>query len=76
VRLHVSIVSPFTADPLRVADSPRLPDHSDLPHAHALPRARSLLRSVSPRECRRARYSAYEQSTSYAGRSFDEVVED
>ena len=37
---------------------------------------RSRLRSVSPRERRRARYSAYEQSTSYTRRSFDEVVED
>lgn len=37
---------------------------------------RTRLRSVSPRERRRARYSAYEQSTSYARRSFDEVVED
>jgi len=37
---------------------------------------RTRLHSVSPRERRRARYSAYEQSTPYARRSFDEVVED
>jgi len=37
---------------------------------------RARLRSASPRERRRARYSAYEQSLPYARRSFDEVVED
>ena len=37
---------------------------------------RARLRSVSPRERRRARYSAYEQSIPYARRSFDEVVEE
>jgi len=37
---------------------------------------RARLRSVSPRERRRARYSAYEQSLPYARRSFDEIVEE
>lgn len=37
---------------------------------------RSRLRSASPRERRRARYSAYEQSYPYARRSFEEIVED
>lgn len=35
---------------------------------------RARLRSASPRERRRARYSAYEQSLPYARRSFEEVV--
>ncbi|KAH9966576.1 hypothetical protein BC827DRAFT_1176954 [Russula dissimulans] len=34
------------------------------------------LRNASPRERRRARYSAYEQSLPYARRSFEEVIED
>jgi len=34
------------------------------------------LRSASPRERRRARYSAYEQSLPYARRSFEEVIEE
>jgi hypothetical protein len=37
---------------------------------------RARVRSASPLERRRARYSAYEQSLPYARRSFDEVVED
>jgi hypothetical protein len=37
---------------------------------------RARLRSASPRERRRARYSAYEQSIPYARRSFDEIVEE
>ncbi len=34
------------------------------------------LRSASPRERRRARYSAYEQSLPYARRSFEEIIEE
>ncbi|KAI0277709.1 hypothetical protein BGY98DRAFT_1097262 [Russula aff. rugulosa BPL654] len=34
------------------------------------------IRSASPRERRRARYSAYEQSLPYARRSFEEIVEE
>jgi hypothetical protein len=37
---------------------------------------RARLRSASPRERRRARYSAYEQSLPYARRSFEEIVEE
>jgi hypothetical protein len=37
---------------------------------------RARLRSASPRERRRARYHAYEQSLPYARRSFDEVIEE
>jgi len=37
---------------------------------------RARLRSTSPRERRRARYSAYEQSLPYARRSFEEVIEE
>src|SRR5258707_5128831 len=35
---------------------------------------RARLRSASPRERRRARYSAYEQSLPYARRSFEEIM--
>jgi hypothetical protein len=34
------------------------------------------IRSASPRERRRARYSAYEQSLPYARRSFEEIIEE
>jgi hypothetical protein len=34
------------------------------------------LRSASPRERRRARYSAYEQSLPYARRSYEEIIEE
>jgi hypothetical protein len=37
---------------------------------------RARLRSASPRERRRARYSAYEQSLPYARRSFEEIIEE
>ena len=37
---------------------------------------RAPVRSASPRERRRARYSAYEQSLPYARRSFEEIVEE
>jgi hypothetical protein len=37
---------------------------------------RDRLRSASPRERRRARYSAYEQSLPYARRSFEEIIEE
>jgi hypothetical protein len=37
---------------------------------------RARIRSTSPRERRRARYSAYEQSLPYARRSFEEVIEE
>jgi hypothetical protein len=37
---------------------------------------RARVRSASPRERRRARYSAYEQSLPYARRSFEEVIEE
>ena len=37
---------------------------------------RARVRSASPRERRRARYSAYEQSLPYARRSFEEIIEE
>jgi hypothetical protein len=66
--------------PVVAPASPRRPawerggDDDDLDREEYDERAR--LRSASPRERRRARYSAYEQSLPYARRSFDEVVED
>ncbi|KAI0306657.1 hypothetical protein B0F90DRAFT_792027 [Multifurca ochricompacta] len=68
---HFPVVAALPRRPAweRGADDDDELDHDDFDE-------RTRLRSVSPRERRRARYSAYEQSLPHARRSFEEVIED
>ncbi|KAI0273538.1 hypothetical protein BC834DRAFT_213392 [Gloeopeniophorella convolvens] len=65
---------PIVAAPARRPAWERGGDDEDADEEEDDERAR--LRSASPRERRRARYSAYEQSTCYSRRSFEEIAEE